>query len=327
MGMKNENLNFNLLLIKKPRGEEFEETDEMRYWLEKFKEEREFDGIKKETIKGDLARLSVFLGFCYHRLKKSPDKLKTHDFVKFFNYLERERGVSKNTQRKYYLLLKVFYKVMRMQHVIKEFVEESRERKRFAKIEIKKRDPADAEIINMVLQKIMASRSRTKIRDALIIRFKWDTGCRISEILNLKLKDCDLEKGIFRITDTKSHEERIVACREDTLEFLRQYVQFNIRKDPNAYLFQNHNGDKVDRNWISYVFRKAIRELQEEGRIPKNKRIVLHSVRSGRIMDLLEKLPIDVVSEIVGHHSIEVTMRYVDEKKRLKDYIKILKKI
>jgi|GEM_PF-3881860 len=75
------------------------------------------------------------------------------------------------------------------------------------------------------------------------------------------------------------------------------------------------------------MFRKAIRELQEEGKIPKNKRIVLHSVRSGRIMDLLEKLPIDVVSEIVGHHSIEVTMRYVDEKKRLRDYIKILKKI
>jgi len=60
------------------------------------------------------------------------------------------------------------------------------------------------------------------------------------------------------------------------------------KKGPNDYLFQNHKGEKVDRNWISYVFRKAIRELQEEGKIPKNKRIVLHSVRSGRIMDLLE---------------------------------------
>jgi len=316
----------NLLLIK-PKREEIEETDEMAYWLGKFKEEREFDGIKPETIKNDLTRLKVFLDFCYNRLGKGPDKLKTHDFVKFFNYLDKERKLSKNTQKRYYDLLKVFYRIMRMKHVIADFVEESRERKRFARIEVKKRDPADADIVNMVLQKIIESRSRTKMRDALIIRFCYDTGCRISEAVNLKMKDCNLKDGYFKFTGTKSHEERVSACSEDTLEFLKQYVQFNIKKGENSYLFQNKDGDKVDRNWISEVFRKAVRELKNEGKIPKNKRIVLHSTRNGRIMDLLDKLPIDVVSKIVGHSDVKVTMRYIDDKKRNDDFLKLLKKI
>ena len=315
------------LLLIKPKKEEIEETDEMTYWLEKFKEEREFDGIKPATIKNDITRLRVFLDFCYNHLNKEPDKLKTHEFVKFFNYLEKERKLSKNTQKRYYDLLKVFYKIMRIKKVIADFVEESRERKRFARIEVRKRDPADADIINMVLQKIINSRSRVKMRDALIIRFCYDTGCRISEAINLKMKDCNLKDGYFKFTSTKSHEERISACSEDTLEFLKQYVQFNIKKGENSYLFQNKDGDKVDRNWISEVFRKAVRELKNEGKIPKNMRIVLHSTRNGRIMDLLEKLPIDVVSKIVGHSDVKVTMRYIDDKKRNVDFLKLLKKI
>jgi integrase/recombinase XerD len=317
----------NKLLLIKPKREEIEETDEIKKWLNKFREEREFDGIKPSTIHNDVGRLRVFLDFCYNRLNKSPDKLSISDFVKFFNYLEKERKLSKNTQKRYYDLLKVFYKVMRLKDVIAGFIEESKERKRFAKIEIRKRDPADADIVNMVLQEIMNSRSKTKIRDALIIRFCYDTGCRIDEVLSLKMKNCNLDEGIFRITNTKAHTERVVVCSEDTLDFLNKFVQFNIKKGEDAYLFQNLKGDKVDRNWISEVFRKAVKKLKDEGKIPKNKRIVLHSVRSGRIMDLLDKVPIDVVSEIVGHHSIEVTMRYVDEKKRTKEYLKLLRKL
>ncbi len=316
----------NLLLIKRP--DDIEETDEMKPWIQKFKEEREFDGIKEETIKSDITRLKVFLDFCYNRLGKSPDKLETHDFVKFFNYLEKERKVSKNTQRKYYLLLKVFYRIMRMQHVISDFIEESKERKRFSKIEVKHYDAVDSNILNLILEKMLESNSRMSIRNALIIRVLWDTGCRISEILNLKYKDCNLDNGTFRITNTKTHEERVVVCSDATLEALKWYIQFNPKQSPDDYLFQSQKGGKLSRNTILKVFNKAVKELKKEGKIPEGRRITLHSLRHGRCVDLLEKgIPIDIVKEYLGHKTLDTTLFYSHSKERTQKLLKTIKKI
>jgi integrase/recombinase XerD len=320
-------LNPELILVK-PKREPVEETDEIKEWLTKFKEEREFDGRKPETIKNDLTRLRVFLNFCYNRLKKSPDKLSTSDFVAFFNYLDKERKVSKNTQKRYFDLLKVFYRLMRMYPVIRDFVEESKERRRFAGIEIKHYDPVDDNTINLILEKIIRSQSRTKIRDALIIRFCYDTGCRISEAVNIKMKDADLQNGIFKLRNTKGKVERIVVCAEDTLEFLRQYVKFNVNQGDDAYLFQNYEGGKVRREWVSEVFRRAVRELKEEGKIPKNQKIVLHSTRGGRCVNLLDKgVPLEVVKEVLGHKSIKTTLHYANAKKRAEILLKDIKKL
>ncbi|ACX72462.1 integrase family protein [Methanocaldococcus vulcanius M7] len=316
----------NLLLLK-PKREEIKETDDIKKWLDKFKEERLFDGRKESTIKNDLTRLKVFLDFCYNRLGKSPDEMETSDFVKFFNYLEKERKLSKNTQKRYYDLLKVFYKLMRLKN-FNEFAEESKERKRFACIEIRHYDAVDAEILNEILRKIVESNSRTRMRDALIVRLLWDTGARVSEILNLRYKDVDFNEGIIRITNTKNREERKVVCASETLELLRHYCQFNIRQGPEDYLFQNNRGGRVRKDWISEVFRKAVDELKKEGKIPPNKRIVIHSLRHGRAVDLLEKgLPLDVVKEYLGHRSLEVTLFYSHSKERTEKLLKIIRKL
>ncbi|WP_423792113.1 tyrosine-type recombinase/integrase [Methanocaldococcus indicus] len=321
-------LNIKNLLLIKPKREKADETPEIKEWLDKFKIEREFDGIKKETIRSDLDRLRVFLDFVYNRLNKKPDELETHDFIKFFSYLEKERRVSRSTQRKYYLLLKVFYKIMRLQHVIKGFIEESKERKRFSKIEVKHYDPVDDEIVNQILNKILKSNSRVNIRNALLIKFTYETGCRISEVLNLKYKDCDFNTGMFRITNTKTHEERVVVCSEETLEALRWYVRYNPRQGPDDYIFQKQDGSKLSRNTILHVFNKVVKELKEEGKIPINKRITLHSLRHGRAVDLLEKgLPLDIVKELLGHKSLDTTLFYSHSKERTKKLLKTIKKI
>jgi len=316
----------NLLLLK-PQRKEVEETDDIKKWLDRFKEERLFDGRKESTIKNDITRLKVFLDFCYNRLGKGPDEMTTSDFVKFFNYLEKERKLSKNTQKRYFDLLKVFYRLMRLKN-FNEFAEESKERKRFACIEIRHYDAIDVEMLNMILEKIIESGSRTRIRDALIVRLLWDTGARRNEILNLRYKDVDFNEGIIRITNTKNREERKVVCAPETLELLRQYCQFNVRQGPDDYIFQNNRGGRVRSDWISEVFHKAVEELKKEGKIPQNRRITLHSIRHGRAVDLLEKgLPLDVVKEYLGHKRLDVTLFYTHPKERTEKMLKVIKKM
>ena len=316
----------NLLLVK-PQREKVEENPKIKQWIDRFRNEREFDGIRPSTIRNDVLRITIFLDFVYNRLNKEPDQLVNSDFVRFFNYLERERKVSRNTQDRYFQLLKVFYRLMRLQN-FKKFAEESDERKRFKRYEIKHYDAIDDDILNAILQKILNSNSRTNIRNSLIIRMLWDTGCMVSELLNIRYKDCDFDEGTFRMRDTKGKEERIVVCSNDTLEALQYYLQYNIDKSPDAPIFQTVDGKQINRNTLSHVFSKIVKELRKEGKIPQNKRIVLHSLRHGRAVDLLNKgVPLDVVKEILGHKSIDTTLFYSHSNDRANNMLKDIKKL
>ena len=209
----------------------------------------------------------------------------------------------------------------------KEFADECKERKRFTRFEKKHYDLITESQLDKILREIGKSTSRTKERDILIIRFLWDTGARASEILNLTYKDCDLKKGIFRLRNTKGKEERLVVCREDTLQFLNWHVQYNIKQEDDDPIFQTNHGKKVKKDWISKVFRTVVKKLQDEGRLPKNRRIVLHSLRHGRIVKMLEDgINIEVVKEYVGHKNIETTLIYAHANERMKNNLEIIRR-
>lgn len=315
------------MILFTPKKEEIKETSKSKKWVDKFIAEREFDGIKKTTIQGDVNRLKVFLNFIFNRLEKNPEEMTNAEFIKFFNYLEKERKLSRNTQNKYYNNLKVFYKLMRLEN-FKDFKDESEERKRFTSFEIKHYDSLSTEILNMILTEILETRSTTKIRDAMIIRFLWDTGARISEALKLEYGDSDLEKGEFRLRNTKGKEERIVTCSNDTLALVNYCLKANLRKEPKDKIFQTYKGEPLQRNRVSDVFRNAVKELKSQGRIPENKRVVIHSLRHGRAVDLLDKgMPIDIVKEYLGHKSLETTLYYSHSKERQENMLKQIKKI
>ncbi|AEK19778.1 tyrosine-type recombinase/integrase [Methanococcus maripaludis] len=300
---------------------------EMDVWISKFRTEREFDGIKEGTIKKDIDRLKVFLDYSFNRLNKAPDELRTADFVKYFNYLENERKNTRSTQNRYFNLLKVFYRLMRVPN-FNDFADESRERKRFNGHEVQHYDPIYPDHLNEILLKIVESKSRTKFRDVVMIRLLWDTGCRVSEVLKLKYEDCDLSEGSFKLKNTKTKEERVVVCSKDTLYVLNNYLEYNIKKGSKDHVFQNLSGEMVGKAWISKIFRNAVNELKKDGKLPQNKKLVVHSLRHGRAVDLLDKgTPIDIVKEYLGHKSLETTLFYSHSQERKNKMLKNIQKI
>ncbi|MBB6068173.1 tyrosine-type recombinase/integrase [Methanococcus maripaludis] len=314
-------------LVFKPNRENPEESEKMNRWLVKFKEEREFDGIMKNTMTTDVVRLKIFLDFVEKRLEKEPDNMRNSDFIQFFNYLNTERKLSKSTQNRYFNLLKVFYRTMRLSNFL-DFSDESIERKRFSRSEVKHYDAISEAELNEVIQSIVDGKSKTQIRDALVIRLLWDTGCRLSEVINLKYEDCDFKEGIFKLKNTKGKVERTVTCSKDTLDVLNQYKQYNPNSKPENYIFQTIEGKIIRKNWISKVFREHVKKLKEKGIIARNRRLVTHSLRHGRAVDFLDKgVPIDIVKEYLGHASLETTLFYSHSRERKDKMLKDLKKL
>ncbi|MBB6067931.1 tyrosine-type recombinase/integrase [Methanococcus maripaludis] len=306
------------------------QTKESNEWAERFKAEREFDGRKSRTIETDMARLGVFLSFS-ELIGKQPDEMEVPEFVKFFNYLKNERNLAKSSIKRYYNLLKVFYRSLRLTN-FNTFSEESVQRNRFQDGEMKPYDPILEEDLNQIMGEIIDSRSRTKIRDALIIRLLWDSGARLSEVLNLRFKDCDLKSGNFRVTDTKTKRERMIICSQGTLELLNSYLHIiNRVVSEDSHIFQSmglEDDKMVNRSHLSRVMKRHVTDMKNKKLISPEKRIVVHSLRHGRCFDLLEKgVPIEQVKELLGHSDIHTTLRYAHAFKRTKDNLENIRKL
>jgi integrase len=96
----------------------------------------------------------------------------------------------------------------------------------------------------------------------VIFRILYSTGMRIDEVLNLKVKDVDLDKKTFTILNAKNHSERIIPVHENTIRRLRNYM---IKKEIyriDQYIFSNRYGEHIDKSTVDSFF---LRFLQFAG--------------------------------------------------------------
>lgn len=70
----------------------------------------------------------------------------------------------------------------------------------------------------------------------LIIKILYQTGMRIGEVLNLKIKDYNYELGIFTLKETKNNEERNVAISNSLKEVINDFIlKFNKTNDDKLF--------------------------------------------------------------------------------------------
>jgi integrase/recombinase XerD len=314
---------------QKTKIESPKRLEEHNPYLIKFIEEREFDKIKESTIKEDVLRLRIFLSFC-DDIGKIPETMDYHVFKRFFVYLEKKRGCTHQTLVRYYNLLKVFYRLFKFT-AFNEFNNECIERKTFSKkSKTRSYDDVNNEIMDKVLDEILDGNSATKNRDGLMMLVLWETGCRRSEVIHIKYNDFDFKTGQIRLTDTKNGEDRYVVVSKKTTNLIREYSSENILKGPENFIFQSEKGKlgkQVKPGHLSEVFRRAIDNLISKGEIEAGKRYVLHSLRHGRAVALLDEgTSVEIVKEILGHSDVKTTMIYAHAKERTKKMLPDIRK-
>lgn len=142
-------------------------------------------------------------------------------------------------------------------------------------------------------------------RDLLILEILYATGIRVSELVNIKLKDITREE--IRILG-KGNKERIVrfgAYAEDVLDLYLDNGYKVLNKKNIEYLFLNNNGDKLTTRGIRYILDKIINKTTLD------KKISPHMLRHSFATHLLnEGCDILTVQELLGHESLTATSIY-----------------
>jgi integrase/recombinase XerD len=154
------------------------------------------------------------------------------------------------------------------------------------------------------------------LRDQAMMEVMYASGLRVSELIQLKQVDLNLEKAIVRVLG-KGQKTRLVPIGEYALTKVHEYLtlrRFLLPKDRSTYLFINRYGRGLSRQF----FFKRIK--QYAAKVGLTIPISPHTLRHSFATHLLEQgASIRAVQEMLGHTHLATTQIYthVSEKRIL----------
>lgn len=154
-----------------------------------------------------------------------------------------------------------------------------------------------------------------EMKHLAMISLMYDTGCRVQELIDLKVESLWMQKDPFSIKIYgKGRKTRIVPMSEHVVDIIKRYLKcFHIEYeiDRNRPLFTNHGGDKMTRAGITYVLKKYADMARKENPnlIPES--VSCHQLRHSRAMHLLQAgVNLVHIRDLLGHTSIVTTEIY-----------------
>lgn len=146
-------------------------------------------------------------------------------------------------------------------------------------------------------------------RDRTMLEVMYSSGLRVSELLSLKLKQINLEKGVIDIIG-KGNKQRKVPIGEYALEFVNTYIKEHRIHNPGkrtSYLFLNRYGNPLSRQ---YFFRQ-IKKYAEHAGIEED--ISPHTLRHCFATHMLENgAELRALQEMLGHSNLSTTQIYTN---------------
>lgn len=152
-------------------------------------------------------------------------------------------------------------------------------------------------------------RGITGKRNAALVATMFETGLRVSEALDLELRDLDLDNGSVRVRHGKGDKFRVVGLGVGAERALQAWLDVRPRTasaDAPQFVFCTLDGGPV---MSSYV-RQLMPRLGERAGI--DKRVHAHGLRHGHALHLLRNgMSLQAISGQLGHANLATTERYL----------------
>ena len=158
--------------------------------------------------------------------------------------------------------------------------------------------------------------NKTEKRDKAMIEMLYATGMRISELVNLKLTDVDMQRSVAKVFG-KGKKERLIPFGEAALEALSDYIS-DRDKSVSKEIFLSNRGKKLSR--VAFWQRIKIYLIREN---LKNS-ISPHTLRHAFATHLLNRgADLRSVQLLLGHSDLSTTQIYTHiAKQRLSEVLK-----
>lgn len=156
--------------------------------------------------------------------------------------------------------------------------------------------------------------SRSTVRDNALLLLLYNTGARVSEIVQLKEEDLRLDGAAQVKLLGKGSKYRTCPLWPETAQALQNYLKQRRAKDPTArQLFLNANGAPLTRFGVRHIIGKHAAAAGRKWPSFTAKTVSPHTIRHTTAVHLLRSgNDINMVSYWLGHAQINTTHIYVE---------------
>ncbi|MFT4591364.1 MAG: integrase/recombinase XerD [Gammaproteobacteria bacterium] len=145
-------------------------------------------------------------------------------------------------------------------------------------------------------------------RDRTMLEVLYATGLRVSELINLKQSEVNLNQGVARIVG-KGGRERLIPLGEESQRWLRDFIngaRFEILLDRQTdYLFPTRRGDRMTRQAFWHIIKRYSKLAEIKSKMSP------HTLRHAFATHLLNNgADLRVVQMLLGHSDLSTTQIY-----------------
>lgn len=258
----------------------------------------------KNTIESYMRDLNKFFAYCDINKVKTIENV-TGDVVKKYEQFMLFNGQSEASVMRTIASLRCYFNYLLREKYISESpmlnIEKHRVVKKLPQI------LSNKEVIQLLNQP--DGRDYKSCRDKAMLELLYATGIKVSELIEIKISDINVQIGILHMRGDDKKAERILPIYPQAIKAIKNYL--NLVRDvvvinPNEdRLFTNMNGQPLTRQG----FWKIVKYYAAAAKI--NKDITPHTLRHSFAAHLLENgAPLSDIQEMLGHSDISSTQVY-----------------
>src|SRR3989338_8552403 len=232
--------------------------------------------------------------YCIRRFlkfaNKSLDKISKKDVRLFLEHLS-EKEMAGNTMNTYHMAIRFLFEEVLDKRIWIDI--------RYSKV---------PEKLPVVLTKEEAKRLFDAIKNEkhrLMVQLMYSAGLRVSEMISLKVKDLELDKGYGYVRSGKGNKDRLFIVAETLKPEIKKLIgQENLQQE--NFLFNSNRDKKYDVRSLQQIIKKAAKKIRLQ------KVISCHTLRHSFATHLIENgCSLNEVQALLGHKSPETSMIYV----------------
>lgn len=245
---------------------------------------------------------------------RRAEKLNIRELADFAAWL-KQKELAPASLARHLVSLKLFYRYLQLEGAVRDNPAEL-----LGTQKIWERIPLvlSAETVDRMLRAPLTAMT-SRLRDRALMELLYATGCRASEISNLKLRDVHLDGG-YCVCRGKGDKERVVPLSAIAIEAVRNYlkderpVTARCAKLPPETLLLSRRGKRMRRERIW----ELVKQYALEAGAPRD--VGPHTLRHSFATHLLAGgADLRLVQEMLGHASIQTTQIYTHvDQSRLK---------
>lgn len=288
-----------------------------RYFAEHLRAQR---NVSPHTLTAYADTFRLLLKFLSARFKKTIDQLtfaqlSPEAVLAFLDYLERERRNVIRTRNARLAAIHAFVRFALIESG-PDFVAQAQ---RILAIPFKRTVKPllgfmNREEVNAMLAAIDTS-SWLGRRDHLLFTLLYNTGARVSEIL--QVQPADVHDGAVRLHG-KGRKDRTMPLWSRTLRDIQQWCKSN-QYTSEQPVFTDRQGNRLTRKGVAHRLKIAVSAATKTCPSLQRKKVTPHTIRHSAAMGLLHSgVPIEIIALWLGHSQTATTHGYIEADTKIK---------